>query len=326
MPIITTPEEVKQFSSIASSFPFEKLKKFILPAEEKYIRQAIGKDMYSDLVAYYDQSILSENAVDMSAMQLALWQRACNALMDLVLFHAAADLDVTVSQAGIQRIENANSKTAYQYQLIAWRNARRDQGFDGLDSLIGFLEENIDDAAFLSYKNSAERAEWAKLFVRNADDFNEYAEVRISRWIFLQLFPIMKRIERDIVKPELADYDDIKNELADGTLTADHQTILEDFVRPAIVHRAFAEAIIPLSVRIDERGVTFFNNTGGSKTEETYQPVPGNRLHELKTRWERLSEVKLEQLRLHIDPLAADEEYPVVDHPLDADQQGFMMM
>lgn len=321
MALITNNPEVQSLSSVAAAFDFNKIKPYFEPCEMKYLIPAIGPEMYAALNDAYAETLIVNSTETLSESLQLLWNKAAKALIELTLFEAYADLQINVSASGMQRVEAGSMKSAYQYQTIAWKKARKNQGFSALDELIAFLESDIDNDEYEPYKSSSIRLNRLKLLVQNTDIFNSYADRSIDRWTFIQMAAIIKRVETITIAPILGDqYAEIQNAKAEDDLT-DEQNALLALIQPAIIHLSFSQAIQPLSINVNEDGVTVFNSTNARNENEMYQPVASNYLWQLEQKWNSLGNMYCSMLNSLVNPVV--DESLNTTHALGSDTKGF---
>jgi hypothetical protein len=109
------------------------------------------------------------------------------------------------------------------------------------------------------------------------------------------------------------------------TLSEENEALMNDYVRPAMAHLAFADAIIDLAVTVDERGVTILNTESARGTVVTYKEAPENYMFNLRNSELRKGEYYLTELERKVkelDSVEEDDSYLTRSH-LDDDDPGY---
>jgi hypothetical protein len=325
--LISSIEEIQVFLNVYSSFSMEELKPFIKIAQKKYVRKAIGKEMFAELLDAYQASIADNDAIAMTEDQTELWELAADAIAHLAMFEGNDSFNIAYTNGGATRMENTNLKSAYQYQVLAYKASRKDQGFAALDSLMEYLDENED--TFETYKTSDARTAYKSQWIQDVETFDSIRNISGSRWIFLQVRNNMDHVVNTQIKAIIGSerFETIKSELL-TSLSEENETLMRECIRPAIAHLAFADAIIDLAMKVSDKGVTIYNTEGARGEIELYKEAPDNYMFRLKQKEERKGKTFLLDLEQRIKALAS-EEIELTDGTaqlLDENQAGFGLM
>lgn len=243
--IIKTTAEFQKYVPANISLDMDIMAPSINAAEYKYLIPILGKELYDELIAWYEDE--DENP-------------AFEALLPYVQlptakFSSAIALPINqldFSGSGIRIIVDDNHKTAFSWQIEDLKNEWLSQAFDGIEALLIFLEEHIADYA--TWASSEAYADIDKYIINSCSDFNKYVSIRNSRQVFNALRQLMQKVEDFIISPRLglAFYEQIKEQIKNDDISSDNQ-LLMPFLLPAVahftIHRAFDE--LPLELRAD---------------------------------------------------------------------------
>lgn len=309
--LVSTKEELMDHINVYASLQFKEMMPFIKVAQRKYVKEAIGKELFEELLDAYQSSIADNGAVEMSEAMQELWELAAEAIAHLALFEGIGSLNVAITSGGVTRLENQNLKSAYQYQVVDYKQDRKNHGFQALDNLMEYLDENEDDAAFASYKASETRKAFKSQWIQDVKTFEQYRNISGSRWTFLKLKNYISGAARTQVRAVLGKdrFDEIEAELI-TTLSEANETLMKDHIRPAIAHLAFANAIIDLAMKVDDKGVTIYNNESSRGTIELYKEAPENFMFALKNQELQLANQYLYDLDQAIKVLDGEQDEP----------------
>lgn len=298
--LFTTVDQIQLYLPVSTSFTFEQIKPFIKQAEDNFLIPCIGKDQYAALQTAFDGSPTQEDQ--------SLIDKCQAAVASFAYMYWTPWGQVHISDAGIQIASTANMKTAFQWQIDDLEGSARMSGFFSLDALLEFLE--LNKSTYTIWAGSSSYTEFKDFFVNTTAVFNEiFPQLGGSRRNFLALKPVMKRVEDFKITPLLgADFmSELKTQHTSNALSDPNKKVI-NYAQKSIVYITIAEALTELSVFIDERGVLYFNNTGGSTTLKTKEPVQITVIDKIEARHRANGETYLSMLRsLILDNIA---DYP----------------
>lgn len=145
----------------------------------------------------------------------------------------------------------------------------------------------IDDLhKFPTWKNSEAYTRTVDLFFSRSGQMKEYINVSGGRRTFLALRPYIRRAERNFIKPLIGIdlYNQLKEELKGGNLSAGNALLIEDYIRPALAPLSLQKAIPELSLELSDEGIKFksFDN-GINKRGMPSNEDKGNLYRSLET-------------------------------------------
>jgi len=248
MGLITDIQQIKDHVSIDSDLTLPTLQPHI-NFSERYFKKVLGTAQYLALdtaiktvsTTQEQDALLDQIFPSLSRLSVAVWSRSGS---------------LSIGGTGIRRTEDSNQKTAYKYQEDGLVKALILEGFDLLDDLLEFLEANEDD--YLPWKADAVAyTKFKKFFINTTDEFEKEYGIGGSRITFRAFYPILKHVDYMNMRPVIGSdlYDEIKSEIELRTISPENQTLLDEFIRPAIAHMVIAEAMDILPVQISENGV-----------------------------------------------------------------------
>lgn len=287
--LFTTVDQLQLFLPISQSFTFEQIKPFIKQAEDNFLIPCIGKEQYTDLNVAFAGTPTQAQTDLIEKCQAPI---ACFAYMLYTPWG-----QVHISDAGIQIASTEHMKTAFQWQIDDLELSALKSGFSSLDSLLEFLEEN--KTTYTIWAGSSSYTNFKDFFVNTTAVFNEiFPQIGNSRSNFKALKPVMKRVEDFKITPLLGPefMEELKTQHAGNSLTAANLKVIK-FTQKSIVYITIAEALTEMSVLIDERGVMYFNNTGGSLTMKTKEPAQKTTIDKIEARARANGETYLSMLR-----------------------------
>lgn len=196
--------EIKAILPIGVGNDFNRLKPHIENAENRYIKPLLGFDMYTALVELYSTD-KSQELSHNEKLQRELLSKVQFATIHLAFFIGFDFLNVSVTDAGFQRIESERTKGLYKYQEDAIKSFFAETGFNALDDILTFLEINI--CAFEEFMTSENFNKLITSFLPNVKIIEEIPfNIHRSNLIFLALQPSISYIEDTAIRPVLGDH------------------------------------------------------------------------------------------------------------------------
>ncbi len=266
--LFTTITEIKEFLPIGVGNDFNRLKPHIANAENKYIKPLLGTSMYDELVEFYGETYPDEPTEAQEATK-ELLEKVQHALIHLAYFMGFDFLNISVSDAGFQRNEGTHTKGLYKYQEDNLRNYFSDSGFNSLDDVLVYLEENID--YFNEFKLADNWTELKESFLPTVSVIEGIPyNIHGSRLIYLALRPHIAYAEDTQIKTTLGEtiYNEVKTEMVKDD-AATKVTALLPYIRKPLIYLAAALLMEETGATLDNRGLFF---------EETSATYPGNKV------------------------------------------------
>lgn len=235
--------------------------------ERAYLLPRLGKALFTSFTASY-KAAASDAAFGTSQEKLLL-DYCRRVIGPLFCYHFAAKTDAKVSNSGVQRMETATSKTAYQYQTTRYREENWEEGQDAIEQLLLFLEDNTD--TFTSWATSDEFKAYRGLFIQTASEFNSLYPSPAPQRNFHALRPKMVDVEENIIRPFLGDalYADLKEKaILESPGYTDEQKQLIAKLKKAIAYHTVEFSVPFLSVKITAAGISIVASASFSSNDQ----------------------------------------------------------
>lgn len=245
---------VVDFAKLASTVNFNNIAPTIRMVEEQHIIPVLGQQLYDVLNAAYAGATAE---TDLTAPQQNLLDKCRNVIGPLVCYYYTPKAEVILSDAGAQRLETGNNKTAFQNQIINFREQNLRESEMATELLLQFLEENKTDYA--SWVTSDGFKDYRSLFIKTGKEFQSLFPSASPYRNYFAMRPRMKDIEENTIRTLLGD--DLFASLketdadADGAFT-DVETDLIFKIKKAVAYLTVAATVPFLNVRIDGNGLT----------------------------------------------------------------------
>ncbi len=266
--LLSNITEIKTFLPIGTGNDFNRLKPHIINAENKYIKTLLGTNMYNELLEFYEISPVESPSEIQIAMN-ELLQKTQHSIIHLAYFVGYDFLNVSATDTGFQRIESEHKKGLFKYQEDNLKQYFSDAGFNSLDTILVFLEQNIQH--FAEFKNSPNWTEFKASFIPTVDVVEQIPfNIFDSRLTFLNLKPHIAFIEDTTIRIALGEtiYQEIKTEMVKDN-PEEKITAILPYIRKPLIY--FASALL-----MEETGATLGNN--GLFFEKTDANSPDNRI------------------------------------------------
>lgn len=283
-------------------------------AEKTYLRTTFG--------SYYTDLLPKIGANNLDANDIALLDELRLASANLAWWLYTAKHNVSIDSTGIHQTHGDNQKPAFQWAVKDLRESFRDAGFDAIENTFEFLE--LNKVAY-AYEASATYKAAKACLLSSAAEFQEYVDIMRSRYVFLQLIPEMKRIQRDVIRPIIgADaFNTIVKKLqldngGDNGLSAAETAQLE-LARPLLAYQTMADSAYKRSIHINELGALVHNSSYAGSVDGK-QPGGLEQLMAYREEWLTDARGKINDLAELVNPTEEKTEEELLNvNTLDPD-------
>jgi hypothetical protein len=279
MKLFSDISEVQKYITVANGTTLTSLETKEQPAFERFMKPFISQQFFDVVVEAYEEDPEDEYW----APYFEAFQRAMAYFM-LYLYIPEGALNI--SDNGITVFRNENQAPASDAKLEALRSEFLTSGFVALETLLEFLEENKGDSEIEEWTENA-YAKYKELFINTSVDFKNYINIS-GRRTFIAITPQIKNIERKVIKGALGSalYETIKEVIADpeGTISPEIYA-LWDKIKPVVAYLSMAKALLELSLRESEYGITLTTANMGDGAL-TLNPADLERINLLKNQYE----------------------------------------
>jgi len=314
--LFSNVNEIKTILPIGVGNDFNRIKPHIENVENRYIKPLIGFDMYEALRQLYgteesqgpsDETPEAAEAYGDEMLRRMLLSKVQFATIHLSFFTGFDFLNVSVTDAGFQRIETERTKSLFKYQEDSLKNHFSETGFNALDDVLTFLELNI--ASFEEFMNSENFNKLITSFLPNVKTIEEIPfNIHRSNLIFLALKPSIAYVEDSTILPVLGKviYEMVKTGMASEAPA--HKIIeLLPYIRKPLIYYASAMLMEETGATLFDRGLYFDKNEDQQRAKVVKGPASDARIEILVNRNRRIGDNYLEMLKAFL--LANWEEY-----------------
>ena len=299
--------EIQQYIPVGTGTDINKLKPSIANAETSFLKPLL-LGMFDELQEFYDEA--TERPED--ADQAVVWDD----MTDLVLkaqkveIHIAywmgfEVLNATISDGGFKRTESEKMKSLFHYQEDALKLYFREAGFNAMDELLAFIEENI--SSFSEFKASANYTIIRQSFIPNTTTYNNIVYINNSRLTFLRLRNHMQLVEDMDIYPLLgaAIYAEIKAEMIKDS-PAEKVLAILPYIRKPIAYLSSALLMEESGADLTDKGLYFEATTAIDSNIKNKQPSSEERIAALVARNRAIGYAYLDQLKSYLAANATD--------------------
>lgn len=270
-------DEMRSYIPVSNGLTFRTVQTAIQNAFGLFVRPVVGDKIVVKLQEIYDAvSDISEIKEDTDIKDIRLLYYAQRANAFLAFWYDYDEMQVLIADSGVKRQESENVKMPYKYQELSLKNGFKQKGFDALDNLIAFLEQNLTD--YPDYKESDNYTQTLDSIVWNAKEINTYYEINSSRLVYLRLKPNIRIIEDTLIAPRIGYslYEELKIKLQDETPDEKYTKLREKLV-PVVVLYAIQKLLLETG-SLTDRGLFFSSLKGNEGSYQSHDPVSDNRI------------------------------------------------
>jgi len=293
----TKAEEFKKFLPVNVNFSFRSIAPAIALCERKYIIPLLGDALFGKLVHYYTTSEQKKKAPLKELLTLCQF-----ALIRLAFWQEYDILSVTLSDKGAA--DNAGENRLYRYQTEALKENLKNEGFDQLDVVLEFCEQNI--ATLPEFAQSPCHHASENTFIKNTKEFNAIYHINSSRLVFLKMKYFVTSVEELQLPHHLGDC--FCAELLGADPAVEKYARILSGIKKFVVFMAIAEGIAELHQMPTDKGLIFQSANAIRISEEQYAPVPAEELERVRKEYAQKAERYISSV---IDTLKAHStDYP----------------
>lgn len=303
MAIVKKIEDLKKVLTVQGDFDFDQIAPFVPEAEQEYIVDILGVDLYNDINTKSNHPTVIKALVEQISLPVCT----------LSTFEAIPFLNVGFSANGLVVSKGDHHAPASQTRTEDLKRLMLDLGHKRLDYLLRYIEQNktaidaVTDYAVLDqtaiYGNQS-------FILKNALAFNEWVDINKSRWLFVKMLPTLRNVQ-GVVLPELignAFYAYLKTTAASVVGLSVKELLLLPMLQEYLANQVFADSLISLSMNVDDRGITIFNNNY-SQTVNVALAAPPERIKELRNDKLQIANNAMNRLLAFLNKNAVD--YPI---------------
>ena len=254
-------EEIRKYIPVSVATSFDNVSPLIGSAETKYILPLLGQSLYDQVLSYYNtpDPLPGGITLDNKGKFDALIEHIQRALINLTYYTGFEFLSVSMNDSGFHRQENDTEKSLFKYQEDAIKNQFKENGFNGLDTMLVFIESNID--VFTNFTSSPSHSLFKSSIIPSTSVFNDIIDINQSRLVYLKIRRFIELAEEFIIKAAIGSslYARVKAEIIKDSPDV-KITALLPFIRKPLAHFAMSEAYRFLGLQVRDRGL-FFNAT-----------------------------------------------------------------
>ena len=291
--------EIKAILPIGVGNDFNRLKPHIENAENKYIRPLLGLDICNELVLFYETDYPDEPSED-EILRKQLLDKIQFATIHLAFYVGFDFLNISVTDAGFQRIETERTKGLYKYQEDSLKTFFSETGYNALDDILVFLETNID--SFENYLTSESFNNFITSFLPTVKVIEKIPyNIHGSRLIFLALQPAIAYYEDTTIRSVLGTevYDKVKAEMVKELVDVKVLNLLP-YIRKPLIYLATAMLMEETGATLFEKGLYFDKNEDQQRAKVVRGPSTDVRISVLVARNHRIANDYLEMLKNHL--------------------------
>ena len=321
--VIKTNDEIKKYLSVNTAVNIESIDPDLKDVELSIIKKHLGETLFNELITFYEGSGSgsasgSSSGSGSTANKLPeLLVKVQEPLVCIAFAQGIDILDVNISDRGVTK----DSEAAFQYQR---NNAQRylyKRGYNALESLIEFLEEN--KSTFDTWVESEAYSENRQFFINNTDLFSKYYNIGRSRLTFIALWPYMRIVEETAIKPVIGQdlFSEIKAQIygessSSGSassstisVSADNQYLLENFIYQALTLLTINRAIGDINLELTDKGFVISEIASGGANQQLIKTPSRDLMDQKKFNAEKIGQLFLDNLKEYLNANASAEKF-----------------
>ncbi|NQU85267.1 MAG: hypothetical protein HQ541_05855 [Mariniphaga sp.] len=297
--LVKTITEIKTFVTIGVGNDVNRILPHISNAENAYIKPLLGTNMYDELQEFYD-AVTPVNPTVVQQAMIGLLAKVQLSLVNLAYYVGFDTLSVLINDQGFSRVESDRSKSLFKYQEENLKATFKNNGFNGLDDVLVFIETNITH--FAEFKAQTNWTVLRQSFLPTVKVVQEIPfNLNASRLAFLNLKPSVSYIEDTLIKPLLGStiYSYIKTEMVKDA-PATKVTAILPYIRKPLVYLASALFMEETGAELGDKGLFFQAFEPNNSNITRKQPSDQDRILAMAARNRMIGNDYLEALKAYL--------------------------
>ncbi len=311
----TKLEEIRRYLPVSSATSFSNISPFIQSAEVNYILPLLGRPLYDLVTRFYESPSGEVEGITVASKPRygMLIEHIQRSLINLTYWSAFDFMNTLMNDAGFHRQESDTEKTLYKYQEESLKAGFKNNGFDGLDTMLAYLEEHI--AVFPLFQVSANYTQRKSSIIPDTATFNRIFNINGSRLVFLKVARFMTQVEDFEIQGILGSklYERVKAEIVKAE--PDEKILrLIPYLQKPIAHLSIAKASFQLGINVNDKGLFFESQDSTMMNSTKVAPLSDQQYWYLAKASEGAGLAYLEMLRGFLAAHSGD--YPEYRLPL----------
>lgn len=305
--LFTTIAEIQKHLSIGNDGSMDRFSPHILNGETKFMKPLL-LGMFDEVQEFYDAKTQRPEDPDAAVIwddMTELVFKCQKSIIHLAFWIGFQNLNSTISNSGFKRSESDKMKSLFHYQEDELKTYFRNAGFNAMDEMLAFVEENI--SSFSEFKASANYTLIRQSFIPDTKTYDGIVHIAGSRLTFLRLRNHMNLVEDMDIYPILgaAIYTTIKEEMVKDEPDAKVLKILP-YIRKPIAYLSSALLMEESGADLTEKGLYFDSTRAIDNNIGENQPSSDSRIAILVARNRAIGNAYLDQLKSYLVANIAD--------------------
>jgi|GEM_PF-743772 len=302
-------EEVRKYLPVSLATTFSNISPFIQSAEVNFILPLLGQKLYDLALKFYDSPTpLPEGiTLESSPKYTILIEHIQRSLINLTYWASFDFMNVLMNDSGFHRQESDTEKSLFKYQEDSLKAGFKNNGFDGLDTMLEFIEANME--AFPLFAESQNYTGRKTSLIPNTGVFNKIFNINNSRLVFLKINRYITQVEDFEIQAVLgaALFSRVKSEMA-KSLPEDKITRLIPYIKKPLVHLSIAKAGFHLGINVTDKGLFFEYQNATQQNSYVTTPLSDQQYFALARTSENVGLAYMDRLTGFLSAYASD--YP----------------
>lgn len=269
-------KEIGAYVPTSASLSFAKMESSLQSAEDLFLVPILGTDLMATLEEIYGKQ--PESRTEKEKKLLILAQRA---EANMAFFYNFDALQLRITDQGFQRQGSDDWQQAYKYQEDRLRDGFRTKGFNAIDALLDYLDENTD--TFSDYEDAPAYADRKTAIVKNTREVQQWVNIGHSTLVFLRFAAEFPTVEETVLRACVGNafYGQLRKWLnGDEAYPGESDLTLEQLRRQCgrLVVMATAVRLLKKTGTLTDRGLYFENISAAAGENRTREAASDSQI------------------------------------------------
>lgn len=286
-------DEVKKYLAIPITNQFETIEGYLQDAMDTFIVDKLSADMLTKL-----QADVTANSTD--ADHLALLHLVKKAQANFAYLLYASDGTIIITDSGFLQMEESGQKSAYQWQVREFKEARKSRGWHSLNQMLTLLMRKRD--VYTQFSNSPEYQELTSTMLVTLSEANKIRQMADMETLWA-IRPAMHQVIDDVIKSNTTDalFSSLLTKYKGTTALSSQESSAISKIQKALLHTALHVGSLEINFELTANGlrVPGYQHTGPNSN--TNLPADRQDYFNLREDAKKKGQAAVKELRKYLD-------------------------
>lgn len=251
--------ELKEVVSVTKALTLSSIAPAMESAISSYIIDEISQEFWDEILNAYN----ADPGTPLTTEQQKVVKLLQKCIGRFGVYEYIPEAEVMFGEDGITRVETAQKKTAYANQVKSLADNMLKSGYEALENLLKFLEDN--EADYPTWVSSSAYSKNKDKIINSAKQFREHYPLQYGRQLYKKLVPTMVDVQNLYIVPVIGQdyFDHLIASITDKNIASVDKPVLL-FLEKSVAHLTVMESVKIGWTHFGPEGITFIEHDGNT--------------------------------------------------------------